>query len=147
MKTSHAIAFAAALVLCGGCASTIESRIKANPGLFASFPPEAQEKIRRERVELGFTEDMVRVALGSPSRISTRVTESGTTTLWFYTSHEPETHSDMVPVTYYGRDGRGRMRAYSDFAWVDRTYWRERDSSRVEFRDGKVVGIETTGRR
>ena len=90
---------------------------------------------------------MVRVALGSPARVTMRETENGTTTLWVYTSHEPETYSDVVPATTYGRGKHGRLYAYPDFVWMDRTYWRERDAARIEFRNGRVVGIETSRRR
>lgn len=130
-----------------GCATTVDSRIRANPAIFASFPPDVQEKIRQERVELGFTEDMVRVALGTPVRVTMRQTQASTSTVWVYTTHEPETYTDMAPVMYYGRSRHGHLRAYPDIAWVDRTYWREREAARIEFRDGKVTGIETTGRR
>ena len=147
MRTLIACMALAAALGATGCATTVESRIRANPSLFASFPPETQEKIRQERVELGFTEDMVRVALGSPTRVTMRVAEGDTSTLWVYTTHDPESYTDMVPYTYYARGKHGRLYAYPDYAWMDRTYWREREAARIEFRDGKVVGIETSRRR
>ncbi len=147
MKMMLACVGAAVVLGAAGCVTTVDSRIRANPGIFASFPPDVQEKVRQERVEIGFTEDMVRVALGTPTRVMMRQTQASTTTVWVYTTHDPETYTDMVPVTYYGRSGRGYLRAYPDIAWVDRTYWREREAARIEFRDGKVTGIETTGRR
>lgn len=146
MKTLFPLAALALALGAAGCATTIDSRIRANPGLFASFPADAQEKIRQERVELGFTEDMVRIALGSPTRVTMRETENGTTMLWVYTTHDPETYSDVVPTTYYTRGKHGRLYAQPDFIWMDRTYWRERDAARIEFRNGKVVGIETSRR-
>jgi hypothetical protein len=134
---------------CGaaGCATTVESRIRANPGLFSSFPADAQEKIRQGRIELGFTEDMVRLVLGTPERVTMRVTENGTSTVWVYTTHDPESYSDMVPYTSYVRGKHGRLYGHPDVAWAGYTYWREREAERIEFRDGRVVGIETSRRR
>jgi hypothetical protein len=129
-------------IVAGGCASTVESRIRANPERFEEFPPEAREAILRGRIQLGFTEDMVLVALGQPARIVTRVTEGGSSTIWVYTRPVAESATDIVPAWSYSRSRYGALRAYPDMIWVDRTVWTERDADRVEFRDGLVVGFE-----
>ena len=57
--------------------STPESRIKKNPELFNSFAPEVQAKVREGEIDIGFTQDMVRIALDRPDRSYTRSTAGG----------------------------------------------------------------------
>lgn len=132
----------AGLGLVVGCASTPASRIEARPDVFAAFPPEAQAMVRSGRVALGFTEDMVHIALGSPDRVYHRETTEGSTVAWSYSDYHPDTRYDTVPSTRYVRDSHGRVRAYPDWIWVDRTQWHETERMRIEFRAGKVIGIE-----
>jgi hypothetical protein len=131
------------LGLAVGCASTPAKRIQARPDVFAAFPPETQDLVRSGRVALGFTEDMVHMALGSPDRIFRREFTAGNSIVWSYSDYRPDTRYDLVPTTQYIRDSHGRVRAYPDWIWVDRTLWHETERMRLEFRDGRVVGIET----
>lgn len=130
------IAFAGA-----GCATTPQDRIRAKPELFAAFPPEAQEAIRAGRVEPGFTPDMVRMALGEPSVVTTRKTDAGETTIWTYTDAYPEVVADPMPYYWPYRAGP-RMRYYPEIGWVYRTWWRDRVVARVEFREGRATSVE-----
>ena len=63
---SACLALPLALLL-AGCA-TPEKRIQQNQDLFDSFPVAAQARIRGGQIDLGFTPDMVRIALGDPQR-------------------------------------------------------------------------------
>ena len=49
-----------------------------------------QAKIRAGRIDVGFTPEMVQVALGDPDRKSTRTTAAGTSEVWAYFDHGPK---------------------------------------------------------
>jgi hypothetical protein len=144
MRCSAALS---AAVLLAGCAHTPARRIERNPELFASFPPEAQDKIREGRIELGFTPPMVELALGAPNRRATRETERGVAEVWLYTRLDERRIEPMfVPVPVYVRGRGGAGYTVPEMVWVDREIWQERVYLRVEFMDGRVAGIETTER-
>jgi hypothetical protein len=130
-----------ALLLAAGCA-TPERRIAANPALFASFPPSAQQLIRQGRIDIGFSPDMVRMALGGPSRLRERVTAEGRTEVWVYTDIFYRSEFAPVQTYYWTRTRRGHPRLVSDYAWVDVQQRHERELLCVEFRDGKVAAME-----
>lgn len=129
-------------VMAAGCVSTPERRIAKHPELFAGFAPEVQARIRRGEIDVGFTPDMVRLALGSPSQVLTRKTAAGTTEVWNYTAFRYDT--ELRPVqqgyTYRGRDGR----IYHDYApgLMDVDTREEYVVLRIEFENGKVHAIE-----
>ncbi len=142
MKTSRfllPLAAAAAAISLAGCA-TPATRIRENPGLFASYAPAQQDLIKRGQVAVGFDMDMVRLALGDPDHVRTRTTPDGVSQVWSY-------------VTYESPDGyplyRGWYHRY--YAWRDPFYpWyldyparREHEHMRVVFnRTGRVTSIE-----
>jgi hypothetical protein len=57
---------AAALAACG----SPHTRIKKNQQLFDTYPSSTQELIRAGQVEVGFTMEQTRMALGRPDRIT-----------------------------------------------------------------------------
>ena len=65
-----------------GC-STTESRIRRNPELFAKLAPEQQEMILHGRIAIGFTTEMVLLALGGSDRIQDRLDIPGSE-IWTY---------------------------------------------------------------
>ena len=127
------------LALCAllaACASTPESRIAQNPELFDSLGVAEQAQIRAGRVQPGFTPDMVRLALGAPTRVLTRATPDATVLVWLY--YAP----DAVPV-------RSRVlfdapvHSSAASAWVTIPQPDPLPRVRVEFRDGIVSAVET----
>ena len=64
------------LLLLAGCA-TPARRIEQNRELFDSLPVAAQARIRGGQIDLGFTPDMVRIALGEPHRQTLRRSAEG----------------------------------------------------------------------
>ncbi len=140
----RAMAWAAwtAVCLAAGCATTPEQRIAREPAVFAAFPPEVQEQVRRGHVDIGFTRDMVRLALGRPNRVASRRTADGETEIWAYTTLLWEPDTQLAPVDRIVRDRHGRTRIVTDWVWVDTDRRRETTHLRVEFGDGKVVALE-----
>jgi hypothetical protein len=139
MKTAKFILIAAAvlgLVLAAGC-STPETRIQKNPDTFARLTPAQQDLIKKGQVGLGFDETMVRLALGEPDRIRTRVSAEGTTVVWIYADWD---NDDGMPLY------RGWYHRY----WGDPFYpyymsypgRRVHDQTRITLKDGKVVEVE-----
>ena len=129
------------LLILGGCA-TPEARIRRDPERFASFPPEVQESVRKGRIEIGYTRDMVLVALGRPGRMHTRTTAAGTTEIWSYMQSEYDSRFEPVVRDSWYRDARGRLRPATEWAWADAGRWREYVALRVEFEGDKVKAIE-----
>ncbi len=89
-----------------GCA-TPESRIRQNPALFESLSPDDQQTIREGRVALGFTRDMVRLALGDPDRRMTRTTAQGVSEVWRYTTFETDDGVYLYRGYYHRYHGWG----------------------------------------
>ncbi len=78
------------LALClAGCASSKNSRITQNQALFNSYTPAEQRMIRTGQVAVGFDQDMVRMALGDPSRETTIDTANGKQIVWEYREIKP----------------------------------------------------------
>ena len=128
--------FSTIALFAGGCASTPAQRI-AGSAEFDTYPSAIQEKILDGEVDVGFTEEMVRLALGSPDSISRRQTASGDSEVWSYVENEPRFSFGFGVVGGSGhtRTGAGVVvggRDWSDGAWM-----------RVIFREGKVTTVET----
>jgi len=138
---------AASLLLLGaglvaGCSSSPASRIKKNQELFDSLPPQAQASIRAGKVGVGFTPDMVRLALGEPDRLYVRTTERGSAEVWAYAS------KSFAPSLSFGVGvGGGMGRGVGTGAGIGTTVGggdRADDRTRVIFEGGKVSAIEQT---
>jgi hypothetical protein len=131
-----------AIALTMGCAST-DSRINKHSDLFATFSPDIQEAIRAGRVQIGYTTDMVFMALGKPHREYVRNTAAGQTQVWSYTDYYTLSRRQMVDGQFRVRDPRsGRMSTVSDSVWADVMTYHEYDRVRIEFENGKVVAVE-----
>jgi len=120
-----------------------ERRIAENIELFYEFPEEVREAIRRGEVEIGFDEDMVRLAVGSPDRVSRRKNVDGDLVNWQYFRSVKHSEYEWVtmPVPYTDKKGRSRVRDESFL--VDREYREDVLKMKVEFSKGKVVAVET----
>jgi hypothetical protein len=127
-------------LLCAGC-STPSHRIHRDPDRFAAFPPDAQALIREGRIDLGFTPDMVEMALGKPTRVLNRRDEQGTEIIWSYLTFRSDGASFDTWSLY-----PSRVRRYHGLApfveWEEGT-----ETVRVQFRDGVVSVVESLDRR
>jgi hypothetical protein len=127
--------------MAAGCA-TPASRIRHNAELFAGFPPEIQDNIRKGKIEIGYTKPMVYLALGRPSRIYDRSFQGTNVEIWAYTDYRYSTDFQPTPLSYWYRDAHGRMLWAHDWTWLDMERPEEYETMRVEFYQDKVSAIE-----
>ena len=123
------------VVLLTGC-STPDSRIAKNQRDFSQYPAEVQKKIRAGEVDVGFTPEMVRLALGAPTRQFNRRTETGTVELWVYHDNSPR-FSIGLGFGSYGRHSGGSVGVSTSTGGYD-----PEEKMRVEFRDARVTAVD-----
>jgi hypothetical protein len=86
-------------VLAGGCASSQMSRIDRNRAIYETWPLEVRQAVLDGKVEPGMDQDMVRVAWGEPSQISSSPAGDE---IWVYSKG-----GDPGSVYYPGGSGIG----------------------------------------
>lgn len=132
------------LVFAAGCQS-VDDRIKQKPDLFAKLDLATQEKIKQGIIDIGFTFDMVYLALGEPNEKHETMTEAGKTETWVYNTYyqrydgtafvgyERRVYYDPVVKSY---------RSFSQPVYAE-TYRQDKEEQiRVVFKDGKASVIE-----
>lgn len=137
-------ALAATLGFLGGC-QTVEDRIQEKPEVFARLDVATQDKIKQGIIELGYTEDMVYLALGKPDQRRESMNAAGKTTTWIYNTYY-ERYDGTRFAGYY------RSLYYDPYLRAYRVYYRpqyadvyaqeKEERIRVVFTDGKVTSLE-----
>jgi hypothetical protein len=127
---------ATVLLLMAGCVST-ESRISRHQAAFDAWPAEVRDKVRAGRVDVGFNQEMVQVALGDADRKSARTTAAGTEEVWAYFDHRPKFSFGL------GMGVAAGSTAYGGGVVVGDSGFRDDEFLRVIFEGGRVVAIET----
>jgi len=84
MKTKLSLLILSGLGLALAGCSSVDSRIAKNRAAFNTWPPAVQDKVVVGQIDVGFTPDQVRVALGEPDRVWTRTAADGTSQIWSY---------------------------------------------------------------
>ena len=130
------------LLLLAGCATTPTQRIAKNQDLFDSFPVAAQARIRGGQIDLGFTPEMVRIALGEPQRTLLRRTPEGDAECWLYLDTVRRYERQRANINGLSLSSPGGTRAVGGSIWINVMQEREFVRVRVEFRDGTVTAIE-----
>jgi hypothetical protein len=132
------------LLLLAGC-STINSRIEANSAVFGALPLETQEKIRKGIVEVGYTPEMVYIAMGDPTEKRSSRSASRDRETWIYSVY----YQDWVGRAFVGHrrvvvydQKTKRSYVYHQPVYEDLYRDRKEDRIRVEFEDGEVSAIE-----
>ena len=135
---------ASTLGFLAGC-QTIESRIKEKPDVFANADKATQDKVKQGIIDLGYTEDLVYLALGAPDQNRETVTATGKSVTWVYnTYYDRYDGTQMVGYhrSVYYDPYLGAYRMYYRPAFAD-TYSQEKEERiRIVFTDGKVTVIE-----
>lgn len=133
-----------ALALLAGC-STFNDRAKEKAAVFSRLDAATQENLRQGIVEVGYTPDMVYIALGDPDATRERVTADGKEETWIY---------QALSTEYRGQSTVGYRRwvTYDPERKVLWTYYEPvnvnvyqdhiEDRIRITFKDGKVTVIE-----
>ncbi len=134
-------------LLAGTGCSTVSSRIKANQQLFNSFPSEAQEAIRQGKINIGFTDQMVIIALGVPHRVYERREQDARYHVWSYIMvYRIYDRPPLGSRRYVFRDGHGIHTVYEmgPYPWLwDEYREREIEVMRVVFDESAhVTAIE-----
>ena len=125
----------AAAVALGACSST-DSRIRDHQALFDGYPPEVQHNIRSGAIEIGYTPEMVLMALGKPDRRSEVQTGDGSAEIWTYRKSVPGFSVGMGSGRYVSsRVGVGTHVTMGEPA-------RSEDQAVVEFWQGRVSRFE-----
>ena len=137
------VATFAALVL-ASC-STVESRIGEKSAAFAALDEPTQQKLRQSIIEVGYSPDLVYIALGAPSEKLRKTTGLGAEETWVYRSYYEEWAGQVLShyqrwVSYDSNTKRYYVSYEPVYADVYRA--REEELIRVSFLDGKVSAIE-----
>jgi hypothetical protein len=137
---------AASLGFLAGC-QTVDSRIKEKPEVFAQLDAATQDKIKQGIIEIGYTVDMVYLALGAPDQKRETVTATGKSLVWIY-----NTYYDRYDGTAFA--GYHRSVYYDPYLRAYRMYYRpvyadtysqeKEERIRIVFQDGKATVIEQT---
>ncbi len=78
-----------AMVGLAACSTTKSQRIAQNEAAFNTYTPAERKMIRTGQIAVGFDQDMVRMALGDPSRETTVDTAGGKQIVWEYRQLKP----------------------------------------------------------
>lgn len=138
-----------ASLLLAGCA-TVEDRIRERPQAFYRLDPPTQAAIRAGRVELGFTEEMVWLALGDPDERRSLVTAEGPRAVWIYLGLYPVYegprllgfHRHLIHDRHIG----GGRYVYTPI-YDDGYRYELRETLRVQLSGGRVTAIERSDYR
>jgi hypothetical protein len=134
--------FGAALLL--SACSTISSRINEKSTVFNSLDPATQAQIQHGDIGIGFTPDMVYMALGKPDAKRYRRTADGTAETWIYSTYYD--YYDGFAYAGYHRWGgwgpRGFYRMYWGPVYPPAYSPLSNDDIRVTFRNGTVASID-----
>ncbi len=127
----------AAAIALAAC-STTDSRIRRQSALFDGYPPEIQHHIRNGVIEVGYSPEMVLMALGKPDRRTEVQTGDGTSEIWTYRKSVPGFAIGMGSGgTISSRVGVGTHVTVGEPA-------RSEDRAVVEFWQGRVSRFELT---
>jgi len=108
MKTNpvHGLVLILALAT-AGCdpASGIATRIAERSAVFTQLTPDQKAKIEQGIVEIGFTADMVYMAMGRPQKVTEKRVAAGQVAMWTYRNFLPTTSLSLLTDNHPGRHG------------------------------------------
>lgn len=127
-----------------GC-STFEKRSAEKSAVFSTLDAATQENLSKGMVEVGYTPDMVYIALGSPDSKSEHTTAKGSEITWIYRAYYTEYQGTQT--VGYRRYVSYNPKTKTHFVYyepvrVDLYRDRTEDRIRITFSDGKVSVIE-----
>jgi len=134
----------ATLGFLAGC-QTVDDRIKEKPDAYSKLDAATQNKIKQGIIDIGYTEDMVYLALGKPDQKRESISAEGRKETWIY-----NTYYERFDGTHYAGYYRNvyfdpyvrSYRLYYHPAFGDAYYEEKEQRIRVVFKDGKATLIE-----
>ena len=135
MKLPSVLVCVGLLLISAGCA-TVDSRVKDHQSAFSSWPPAIQENVRAGKIDMGYTQEMVEVALGKPDRFASRTTDHGQADVWIYFDKGPRFSVGLGFGSAHGSSAVGGGVTLGDD-------FRDDEKLRVVFENGRVAAIET----
>ena len=134
LRSLPALLVVAAIAL--SACSTTDSRIRHHQALFDGYPPEVQENIRNGVIVVGYSPEMVVMALGEPDRKVEIQSEDGVGEVWTYRNSIPGFAIGIGGGSYVGSGvGIGTGVTVGEPA-------RSEDRAVIEFREGRVSRFE-----
>ena len=132
------VAASVCMVWLSGCVSPA-SRIRDNPEVFARLSPEQQSLVKAGVVGVGFTEEVVKLAVGEPDRVTLVTDARGQFQVWHYVSYE-SSDGLLLYSGFYHRNYWG----YGGYPYIDDYPHRHpHDFIKVTFGvDRKVISVE-----
>lgn len=145
MNPSLGVLAGGLLLAAAGCASTTSARIQSARDVYDAYPMAVQEKIASGEVDVGFTAEQVRMALGTPDRVASRTTPDGTSEVWSYRDKGPR-FTVGLGLGLGGGEGSTRVGTGVGVSTGGRDFDNER--TRVVFdQRGRVYAVETVQSR
>ena len=125
--------------------STVDNRIKEKSAVFASLDPQAQARLKQGIIDIGYTMDMVYIALGKPDEVREKTTEKGKDTTWIFKNYWQDYQGSTVVgyhrYVYYDPTAKA-YRVYYEPVRTEIYRERSEERTRVSFVDGHVTAIE-----
>ena len=144
MKTLSILAALGFALLVSSC-STVDNRIKEKSAVFASLDPQAQARLKQGMIDVGYTMDMVYIALGKPDEVRDKTTAKGRETTWIFKNYWQEYQGSAVVgyhrYVYYDPTAKA-YRVYYEPVRTEVYRERTEERTRVSFVDGHVTAIE-----
>lgn len=131
----------AAALLFSSCASTVQSRIEQNPGVFDTLSEKEKQLVQQGQIGRGMPKGGVFLAWGRPDHVTRGHHDGKDFEAWRYSAYEPvytQTIGLGVGFGPYGRYGWDPGYAYSTDI-----YYRPHTAARVDFHDNRVTGWES----
>ena len=135
LQFPSSLAVTLAALLLAGCASTPQDRIGENRATFEAFPADVQREVSAGEVDIGFTEEMVVLALCKPGRKFTRADANGEFQVWVFYKSQPRFGFG------FGMSSGGYGGVSSGVA-VSTAGNPDDETQRVVFQNGRVTSIE-----
>jgi hypothetical protein len=146
MHLKKILFFAGLLLALAGC-NTIDRRISEKQDVFNRLDLQTQAKVRQGTISIGYTPDMVYIALGPPSAKQQKAIAEGDESIWIYKAYYRKYegtafagYQSMMISDPSGRGGRSMISLVPVKAPVYSE--QEEDKIRVHFVNGKVSAID-----
>jgi hypothetical protein len=135
MKNQVWVAFCMAVAVASAGCSTTGSRIRDRQAVFDEYPEHVQQNLRAGVIEVGYTPEMVFIALGEPDRKSEVVTGEVVSQIWTWWTRSPGIGFGLGSFRSMGSVGLGTGISVGDRA-------QREEQAVVEFVSGRVRSFE-----